>query len=167
MEYPVKKLLIIKEGIEPEFFGDPVPGSYHVGYLIDYIEKNYPEDDAIHRWKASSEPNQIACALSHLKNSIICMNEVNEEKGVYVPLLVTILVPENMSEELEDKFRSMKPFFNKFKNVVGCTTKLESDNYGRRYLIDEQIDIDNRLSMDDKIEEIISKSKTNSNSKKV
>ncbi len=154
MEYPVKKLLIVREDKEPELFGEPRPGVAHINYLIDYIEKSYPEDDAIHRFKVSGDPNQIASALNLLKNAIICMNIIDEKTMKYSNSTI-VFVPENMSPELQDKFKEITPFLNNFKEIIASTTFLERNREGRLELVDEQIDLDNRLPIEDKMETII------------
>ena len=154
MEYPIKKLLIVREDKEPEFFGEPRPGVAHIDYLIDYIEESYPEDDAIHRFKRSGDPNQVASALNLLKNAIICMNIIDEKTMNYSNGTI-VFVPENMSPELQDKFRSITPFLSNFRDIIASTTTLERNREGRLELVDEQIDLDNRSPIEDKIDTII------------
>lgn len=154
MEYPVKKLLIIREDKEPEFFGEAKDGLAHINFLVDYIEQNYHENDSIQRFKASGDPNQIASALNLFKNTIICMNEVDEKNKKYLPVSI-VFVPENMSDILQDKLKEVSPFLDGFREIIACTTKVERNAKGHLELVDEQIDLDNSLPIEDKIDAII------------
>lgn len=153
MNYPVKKLLIIKEDQEPEFYGDPETYSSHIDYLKDYIMENYDSKDYIQKWKRAGSPNQLAGALSLFKNIIISMNIFDKYGRCSDTCIISI--PSEISEELQESFRKMTPFFSQFDNIIACKQVVVTDKDGFTYLEDESIDLDYCKTTEDKIETII------------
>lgn len=152
MEQKYKIIFISEDKIE--YYGKPGANTMHSIYLSEYIQKYFKEHPYLGRLTAQTGADSLAYALTYFEHMAIVLNETKigpDGKPKY-GTFVGLVLPPVISDKLKKQILSLKESLSHFSQLVVEQTIVE-DNY----LTGELVEVDDSLSMEEKLNQVIDK----------
>lgn len=147
------KIIFVTED-KIEYCGNPIENIMHSTYLIEYIQRYFNEHQTLSKLTEKTGAESLAYALTYFEKMAIILNEtkIGSDGRPKYGTFACLELPGEISPKLQKQLMSLKDNLKTFTQLF-----VEKSTVVDNYLTGEIIEIDNSLSIEEKLEQIFDK----------